>query len=60
MAKDEINIEKRISALQAVFKEFRSDITPDEWEEVSRAMNEEYVESDDTTVDAEDLPEIKD
>ena len=47
LTQHEANIEKRISALQAAFSEFRSDITVDEWEVVAKAMNEEYIESED-------------
>jgi hypothetical protein len=60
ITEQDINIEKRITALQAAFNEFRSGITPEEWIAVSKAMNEEYVESDETPAGDEDLPEIKD
>jgi hypothetical protein len=42
----EPNIEKRIAALQLALSEFRSDITPERWAEVSAAIDAEALDWD--------------
>lgn len=44
---EETAIEARIAALHAAVARFREGFTPEEWDEVAAAMNEEYVDPDD-------------
>lgn len=42
----EPNMQKRIAALQLTLADFRSDITPEKWAEVSAAMTNEALDWD--------------
>jgi hypothetical protein len=38
------DVETRIAALDEALAEFREGLTPEEWAEISQAMNSEYIE----------------
>ena len=42
----EPNMQKRVAALQLALTDFRSDITPEKWAELSAAMNAEALDWD--------------
>lgn len=54
-------IEKLIAELDVVVAEFRAGLTPEEWDEAAKAMNEEYIEPEDSSLFGwgDEVPESK-